>query len=107
MNPETSETYILYFPKAPDPKDHSTQDHATHRIVFKVRKRNGAAVCLIQQRHPRIMHWCSMSDIGIPNIPNLPESVRHKLTVSVIHIDVPTAKRLWDAFRKESWVRGD
>lgn len=106
MNPEIIETYILYFPKAPDPKDHSTQGVATHRIAFRIRRSDGSAVCFLHHRHRRI-GWCTMSDIGIQNIPNLPESLRDKLKVSVINTDVPTAREWWEAFRKKSWVRGE
>lgn len=107
MNPESIETYILYFPKAPDPKDHSTQGVATHRIAFRIRRSDGSAVCFIHYRHPRVQQWCTMPYTDITSIPNLPESLRDELKVSVIITDVPTARRWWEAFRKKSWVRGE
>lgn len=99
--------FLLYHPASPNPKDPHTHT-ATHRIVF-LQPRDGMIRVHFHYWQPEKMIWCLLADTDInlvPTISMVPDEIRDEIVAAMNLTDIGIAKKWWDAFRSNGWVRG-
>ena len=55
------------------------------------------------------MIWCLLADTDIdlvPAISMVPDEIRDEIVAAMNLTDIGIAKKWWDAFRSNGWVRG-